>query len=271
MAGLSVPTGLDNLFLLMAKRRALVVPNKGDWSSVITVSVNDTVKSAFDTLCDNDILSAPVLGAHRKYVGWIDMSKLLTFLVDMNKTSDRPGPAFAVRQKLGNAALRELPGVFASPPEPINKNLSLFYAFEQLARQHERRAVICDESDNLWGVITEMSIIEWLNANLDTINASVRSRSVWMLRPYRSVMSIPSSESAIKAFRLMSEKSVTAVAVMDPVTGKLEDSISIKDLKGLKPGPTSIEWKDMGPPADRFGSLSEHQGFQKVSAGELLL
>ena len=57
---------------------------------VITIFKNEGANIALRTLCENDILNAPVVDELNRYCGTIDMMQLLTFSLDIFTNEFRP-------------------------------------------------------------------------------------------------------------------------------------------------------------------------------------
>jgi len=81
------------------------------------------------------------------------------------------------------------------------------------------------------GVITESMMIGFLYVNLDKLG-SAKDTPVSEMVSHYFVLSVSETDTAIRAFRLMVERKVSGLAVVD-ADGRLTDTISVRDLKGI--------------------------------------
>lgn len=200
-----------------------------------TVSLSDRVEDAYTTLVDNDYLSAPVVDDFGTYHGFVDMMDLTSFAIDavdsMTPREKRTENFFRTSSRFRNAKVRDL----KHRPRRIetHPDFSLHHAFENLARHDQHRIAVLDRSRNVVGVLTQSKVMEWINDHLVML-AWARDTPIWKIRPYSLLVSVRESEPAIDAFRLMEEKNISGVAVVND-RGELTDCISIKDLRGIGP------------------------------------
>lgn len=81
------------------------------------------------------------------------------------------------------------------------------------------------------GVITESMMIGFLYVNLEKLGPAKDTPVSEMVSHY-FVLSVSETDTAIRAFRLMVERKVSGLAVVD-ADGRLTDTISVRDLKGI--------------------------------------
>jgi len=234
------------------------------WDSAVTVNATDTVPTVFQALIKENILSAPVLSSDGKCCGFVDMMDLVSFTVGLfNTPMDIELSEFFVR----NRRFRETPvsdvmglvslGMVKSP-FTVQKDFSMFYAFEMLARANQHRlAVVAGPSgsaskagksgiaedsmepefiggaDQVVGVMTESMIIGFLFLNLEKMG-DVRNIPVSDFISHYFVTSIRENEPAIKAFNIMTNRQLSGIAIVD-AEGTLTDVISTRDLRGIGP------------------------------------
>jgi len=93
-----------------------------------------------------------------------------------------------------------------------------------------------NENGEVHGIITQSMLIGWLYNNLDSALRPVSHIPVTDIPAATDAMaiSIVEHEPAIKAFKLMADKRVSGVSIVNE-KGELTNVISIRDLRGMAP------------------------------------
>jgi len=213
-------------------------------SAVVTISRTDSVSSAFRTLCDNDILSAPVVDNMDRFEGMISMKDLVDFTLEQFDRPFRPerySPDYLNKKaRFRNARVSELlKRKRLNTPKidsvgPVDEDFSLFSTFEMLARSGQHRLAVINWRKAVTGVITHSILIKWLWENRECMSQELLNTSISQIRPYNFVTSIQASRRALEAFKIMQQQNISAIAVVDE-KGSLVDVISERDLRGVQP------------------------------------
>mmetsp|Transcript_34021 Transcript_34021/g.46564 ORF Transcript_34021/g.46564 Transcript_34021/m.46564 type:complete len:337 (-) Transcript_34021:89-1099(-) len=217
------------------------------WAGVVTVSNEDSVRTAFERLVKNNILSAPVrAGIHQPhlhlYYGFIEMLNLLDFVVKKLDVGDRASvmtvsdvqdKLSSLQDTLDNTPVGELLQASKSSAIsfPLNEEFSLYTVTEILAFSGSHRLPILNDHKKVVNVITQTMILRHINTQISFLPPSI------MKKPIREFVSlgvdtIEEDARAIKACQLMSEKNLVSLAIVN-LSGVLVDVFTVKDLRGI--------------------------------------
>jgi CBS domain-containing protein len=232
------------------------------WKSngIVCVHANEPVKDVFKKLVVEGFLGAPVLNRNDKYIGFIDMLDLVNFSTNLfgggqYERSKSGWQSFLDEEKrFKETTVREvmkrrplLPRV-PDGTYPVMQGFSLFHPYEVLARTGLRRVAVTDDKSNIVGLVTQSMLISLVGQNKSRLGAilglKVRDFEKHLVSQF---VVVKETDKAIDAFRLMAEKNVSGVAVVNS-DGILVDTLSIRDLRGI------------GVDAERF-----HRLFYEVS------
>jgi CBS domain-containing protein len=206
------------------------------WSSAITVTADTKLPAVFEVLISENILSAVVLSAEGKVVGFIDMADIMQYTVGLFGAAPNEtelAEFFAKSKKFREVTVNDIMDLTQKPmwrPMTAERDFSLFYSLEAIARLGTHRLAVVHK-EKVVGVVTESMIIGWCFVNLAKMGDARKTPVSELTRSY-FVSSIEESELALKAFKQMSERKLSALAVVDKF-GTLKDTISTRDLKGI--------------------------------------
>jgi len=194
-------------------------------------------------LIQHNFLSVPVLQkTKQKYYGFVDLYDIVKYVVsyfgetdELKNTED----FFALANKTDEFKTKTVNDIMAypltrrNPFHPVNSGYSLFSAVESLARERGlHRIPIVDSERKLITVITQSQVVSILNRNMELIGDK-RTKPVTATRKYmEEVLSVSEDAVAIDAFRMMVDKNVSGLAVVNS-EGKLVGNISLRDLKAM--------------------------------------
>jgi len=205
---------------------------------VIVIPSTQTPYDAFKILISNNILSAPVMDVHsKKYTGFLDMRDLVSFVVfiDDDQKSDVPNNLNDILIKGSKLLKVPLEGVTCTylsrrnPFVALNANDNLLKVCEVLATGVHRVPVV-DEKGDVINIISQSSVISFLNKNGSKFHDEF-SKSIGQLHlGTKPVITVPKETPAIETFRLMDNKKISGVAVVD-ANGRLVGNTSASDLK----------------------------------------
>jgi len=206
---------------------------------VVTVNSNETPYDGFKKLVNNHILSAPVYDlSTKKYTGFLEVRDLVSFVVfiDDDQRSDVPNNLHDLI--LHGVKLFKQPsdGVTVTylsrrnPFRSVTTKDSLYSVVEILGTSVHRVPVI-NERGEVVNIISQSSIIGFLNKHLNAELKDSVNQTVGELRlGSRPVVTVSKNSPAIETFRLMDNKKISGVAVIDE-DGKLVGNTSGSDLK----------------------------------------
>jgi len=227
----------DDFLLILAKTTvSRLVPNV---QSIVVARRSDTAATVFRSMVDNNILSVVVLTKQEKMHGFIEISDIVQWIVRLYR--DLPLdelPDYSVLasrrpsfEKVTVSDLIPAPRGTVNPYHPIQKDYSLLYAWEVLARSGVHRVPIVDNNFILWDLVTQSMLVDFLWQNIEKIgNLSERPLGTVFGKSDQVVCSVSQKSAGIVAFRIMYEAEVHGLAVVD-ARGKLVDNISERDLR----------------------------------------
>jgi len=212
----------------------------------------DKVADVWKGLATHNFLSVPVLQKTKsKYYGFVDIYDIVKFVVDffgetesLKNTDDwmkLVDSSEEFKKKTVNDIMR-YPLNTRNPFYPIHTGYSLLHAVEILAREKGlHRIPVIDQERKLITVITQTHLVDILYKNLDILGEK-RNKPVGQMENYlEQVFTIHEEATAMDAFKMMVEKNVSGLAVIDN-EGKLTSNISMKDLKAMSTD-TRLFWR----------------------------
>lgn len=218
------------------KASAVHAPKNG----VVIVHSTESAYEGFKKLLDNHILSAPVLDATtKKYTGFLDMRDLVSFVVfvDDDQNSAVPNNLQSILLKGCRLLKQPTDGVTCTylsrrnPFHQVKVDDSLLVVCEILAKGVHRVPVV-DEHGTVVNIISQSSIIQFINSHIK--EANVKNELLKTINELhlgsKPVISVDKDTSAIETFRLMDNKKLSSLAVVDH-DGRFVGNTSASDLK----------------------------------------
>jgi len=202
----------------------------------------DKITEVWKGLVAHNFLSVPVLQKTKnKYYGFIDVYDIVKFVVesfDVEKLKDSEDWIKLVesseefKQKTVDDIMR-YPLTKRNPFYPLHSGYSVLAAVEIMAREKGlHRIPIVAEDRKLITVVTQSQLVQILHKNLDIIGDK-KNKPVGQMDQYlEKVFTIHEEAVAMDAFKMMVEKNVGGLAVVDK-DGKLTSNISLQDLKAM--------------------------------------
>jgi CBS domain-containing protein len=229
----------------------------------ITVSPRDTVAEALRRLVKAGVLAAPLRDASGGVTGFLTVQDLVSATVDWNKSAGRLAEyARDIDLGAGGAAATVETMLEKRPVRHelhlLPDNATAADALEIVVRTGTHRiGVLSRESfysgahDKLVGMITQQSIVAFLDAHRDALTAPLAT-PLNRTRFYKDVLCIDEESPAWEALQLMAQTRVSGVGVTEIGTGRLIDQISIKDLRGSLDPHTTFTLLDFAQSAKKF-------------------
>jgi len=206
--------------------------------SVIIVKSTDTPLEGFKQLLEHNILSAPVYDiSSQKYTGFLDMRDLVSFVVfvDDDQKSDFPSNLNELILRGSKLLKQPSDGVTCTylsrrnPFHAVSPNDSLLVVCEMLAKGLHRVPVV-DSTGKVVNIISQSSIITFLNLHLSILKHETQHTITDLNLGSKPVISVKQDTSVINTFRVMDNKKISGVAVVD-AHGKFLGNTSASDLK----------------------------------------
>jgi len=207
------------------------------------VDRTDKAIDVFKGLIEHGLHSVPVLQkTKRKWYGFVELSDIVQFYVEKfgNQLGDEGRSALDSIGKQEDFLEKTVDEIMKSPLtrrnvfHPISRGYSLFSAIEAMAREeHLHRVPIIDGDRQLKSVLSQSQVIEYIQANLESLG-SIKNKPVGSMEGVlKEVISVNETSLAIDAFKLMQQRNITGVAVLNE-NGSVIGNLSVRDLKGLR-------------------------------------
>jgi len=219
-------------------------------SHLVTVDKDAKIMDAFQKIINHKILSVPVVDKNSMPVAVFSMLDLTNHFVNMFKEEDLKGmnskrtfDLFSswidlkekrnelLHEKVSEVLHKELTQMeILDPMCTIEEGASLFDAITMLVDSKARRALVChQETGKLTGVITQSRLLEFIGLVQHSLNEEAQTVEYLNLGT-KEVVTVRDTDMSIRAFTLMKEKKISAVAVVNE-QGKLVGNMSSDDLK----------------------------------------
>lgn len=227
--------------LLQGTRVDSLLPS-GPRPSVVEILSTELPAAAFQKLLDNDILSAPVYDVEAaKYTGFLDLRDLVSFTVYLYDEQQDPDDPLADTRILN--ITNPGPAMFKNFVDGVNvKYLSRrnpFRAVQSNATLAEvckilatgvRRVPVLSEVGRVAFIISQASINRFLVEHTKDLMGETAMPLGSLTIGHSPVLSVPPETCAIDTFRLMDNKHISGVAIIDN-SGHTVANTSSRDLK----------------------------------------
>jgi len=206
-------------------------------STIVTVTDNDSLSTAFRTLIENNILSVPVWSVHKhRFTAFIDMLDIVAVCVD-ELTEDQlchDTDLTSLMEKvdsLQNKKVGELANFSGRNPfYAVESTAPLHIAIKLMNKWKVHRIPVVDSEGTLISVLTQSHVVHWLSNHMYQFSDLIWKTLEQLEIGPTEVISVSHDQKAIEAFKLIYSKKVSAVAVVDE-NGVLIGNISASDLK----------------------------------------
>jgi len=204
---------------------------------VLTVNDTDTLEKALSILSSNKIYSAPVFSPHaKKYVGIVGYSDLVAHIVklyDKQPNLTELTSQFFITQ-VKHVVNESKRNVFHPVPEGTP-----LYDIVQILATGVYRVPIVDKHDHnkIINIISQSGVVRFLSKHMNTLGPRAKLTIQELGIGLSNIVKVEHDKLAIESFRLMQNKQISAVAVVDE-RGALTNTLSISDIKyvGIEEG-----------------------------------
>ncbi|KYR02406.1 hypothetical protein DLAC_01245 [Tieghemostelium lacteum] len=222
-----------------------VFPN--DSSQIFYVNKSDTINVGFKKLIDNNILSVPVYDESKKrFTSYLSMTDLVHEILDITNNINLPeGDINTVLNTLTEKNLFKKDKVSdiadMSKMDPfitVESEKSLDQVLRLMVKNEISKVAVLDHNNQLCNVICASRIVECVSHlfGMDSELTKLGQRPVSALNIIkRDVISVKTSDKALRAFELIAQMGISGVAVVDANDPtKIVGVISNNDLKLIK-------------------------------------
>jgi CBS domain-containing protein len=140
---------------------------------VITINKYDTAAQAMRTLCDNNILSAPVVDENGRYMGMMDMMTIMSLSLDLFNEVFRPNrfsdEYLAKKRVFRNTTVADMLSKSLENTNQfcLHEDYSLFHALELMVISKKRRLAVVDSNNYVTGFVRCTSVCLFLFMDLN--------------------------------------------------------------------------------------------------------
>eukprot|EP00005_Dracoamoeba_jomungandri_P013119 CAMPEP_0174263728 /NCGR_PEP_ID=MMETSP0439-20130205/19826_1 /TAXON_ID=0 /ORGANISM="Stereomyxa ramosa, Strain Chinc5" /LENGTH=284 /DNA_ID=CAMNT_0015349239 /DNA_START=312 /DNA_END=1163 /DNA_ORIENTATION=- len=240
---------------------------------MIAIDHQKTFEEAFQILSANKISSAPVFDSNSNTLGLLDTSDLVVFIMN------HPRPSLMEEFTNENPELNpftknvgEMVGKSGNPFIFFQLNTPIFEAILTFAKGH-RRACILDNNGYISWILTQFSILSYLNDNaLELFGSFLKNKVIDLSIIVPKVLCVETSEVTGRALAGLIKCSVSGIAVIDS-KHRLKAEFSTQTLKGI----TKDTFSDLYLPVSDFLRKYPDRNSEKpitcgpkITLGELL-
>jgi len=216
---------------------------------VITLDSKSKLYDGFQTLLENNILSAPVWDASiNKYIGFLDIRDLVAFVVfvyDNQKVQDNSRLEDLILHGEGQFHTLTTDGVTVSYLSRRHKFVTvketdtLEKATHVLSDQSIHRVPVVDDAGQVVNIISQSSLVQIIAQHCIKITSEEPDLTIEELPSVGSspVLAVPKTESVINTFRILDLKNKSGIALVDG-DNRLVGTTTGKDLGLFLKNPT---------------------------------
>jgi CBS domain-containing protein len=245
-------------FLTEFKCNSPVFPN--DWAAVVRVRNDATISQALKILIDNKVQAVPVVDhTSGKPLYILSMMNILDYLLQVFTEDDfktdvthqflqwlEGKPEKVAQEKL--TVIEQKIDYKLDDAVTIDETASILDALKLSIDNHAHRVLALNSEGRISNLITQSRIIQFVAVMLDNLPKTTKTLEELKLG-VSPVLTISENSTAFQAFKLMREKRISGLAVVND-DGKLVGSISASDLKII--GYDVKFWNLLGLPVKQY-------------------
>eukprot|EP01087_Luapelamoeba_hula_P023235 TRINITY_DN8505_c0_g1_i1.p1 TRINITY_DN8505_c0_g1~~TRINITY_DN8505_c0_g1_i1.p1 ORF type:complete len:312 (-),score=67.32 TRINITY_DN8505_c0_g1_i1:126-1061(-) len=205
---------------------------------IISIPSTTTAANALKVLVKHNILCAPIYDAEKNaYIGLVDMLDLVTFIVSIFKELETQGEVtdfFSVLESGEKFVTQEVKTIsdlsHRNPFVPVRSDANLRAVLKLFGEIGFHRLPVINDEGQVVNFLTQSAVVEYLATHLPHLGNKADRQVAELLAGCKPVVSVNIESRAIDAFKLMAEKRISAVAVVDE-DGKLISNISARDIR----------------------------------------
>jgi CBS domain-containing protein len=116
----------------------------------------------------------------------------------------------------------------------VREGSSLFSVVELFAKHQVHRVPVIDFQGRVSNLLTQSSVVSYLAAHIDKLGSIHHQTVGALMLGHKDVITIGVNARAIDAFKVMTDRGISAVGVVDE-EGKLVGNISVRDIRVRNP------------------------------------
>jgi CBS domain-containing protein len=200
---------------------------------LITISRNETFSGAMKIFLKHRILSVPVLDDEGRVVYLLSISDLidciLSHIGDKELKGEELNRILEQKEDLSSKKIYDLGSMVALTEKPFSvfRDDKLLKAVLIMITKSARRVLVVNEEGKPQNLISESRIVQLLSM----MSSTTKMKSLEQLQIHtKDVVTISKGDKALDAFKLMRQKGISALAVVNS-DGSLFGTMSISDIK----------------------------------------
>jgi len=243
-----------------------VALEKDTTGKCVIIRKNASIRDTFQMFAAEGISGAPVLDANDKYVGFVDLLDLVSYITKLfcwdtpTRTMADFASFFDKNRRFSTAVVSDF-GILDRVGKPsvltLHENSSLLHVIEAMLDEKQRRIPLMNGWGQLSGIITSSMLISTIGQNLDClaeageikVNSFFEELNYW-------VDSCREGDEAHTAFEKMVSCNRTGLPVLN-ASGHLVDTLSVRDLRGI--GTSAERFKMLWNTVSQFKDQSRLQ------------
>jgi len=228
---------------LMEKTPVEVLRVSGDERDIVEISSTLSIGDGFQVLLDNNVLSAPVFdSATKTYVGFLDLRDLVSWAVFLFDEQENPTDdeldLINAAHKLYKHATGGITLSYLARRNPFRavKSGSNLASVAAILKTGVKRVPVLNEENRVKFIISQTSVNRFLHDNIKELKGDTSIPLSKLSIGREPVLAVSSTTPAIETFRLMDNKHISGVAVVD-ANGCVIANTSSRDLKNFVKSP----------------------------------
>jgi len=228
---------------LMEKTPVEVLRGSGDERDIVEISSTLSIGDGFQVLLDNNVLSAPVYDpAAKTYVGFLDLRDLVSWAVFLFDEQENPADdeldLINAAHKLYKHATGGISLSYLARRNPFRavKCGSNLASVAAILKTGVKRVPVLNDENRVTFIISQTSVNRFLYDNIKELKGDTSIPLCNLSIGREPVLAVPSNTAAIETFRLMDNKHISGVAVVDE-KGCVIANTSSRDLKNFVKSP----------------------------------
>jgi len=201
-------------------------------TNIIGVQMNDPVSVVFKLLIQNKIQSVPVFNPQKQmFVAFIDILDIVSFLVRISREEEYQGISID-SEKFARTTCGQIADVSGrNMYYPIDENAPLLTLLHLMVHKKIHRVPVINMNNELVSVITQSHVLNLIFNNIDKFSNLQETVGNIQLGT-KPVLTVHLQRSALDAFKIIYEKRVNGVAVVNDYN-VLVGNVSASDLKQI--------------------------------------
>lgn len=227
-------------FLKTLKVPSPVFPN--DSNKLVVLRSDSSITDAFQTLISKNILSVPLYEKNHTYSSSLNIVDVILHALDSHNEVDVESGVssalniFGEKEHFRGCKAIDVARKSSQPPVITNSNVTIDQVVDIMVKSKAHRVLALNNKGEVSNVITQSRIIECISMlfGVDPGLTALGERSIQELgMGLHDVISTSERSKAADAFRLLADKNITGMAVLDS-SGGLVGNISVRDLRAIK-------------------------------------